>query len=173
MRHDSTSRQAGKPSRPSQKPAKPYPEFPLFPHATGRWAKKIRGKLHYFGPCSDPQAALDKYLDQRDDLHAGRTPRVAADGLTVRDLLNRFLTSKKLLLDAGEITARTWADYHASCERIRGAFGLTRLVTDLAADDFERLRAGLAAFEARRSATAPAVAGKGRRRQMSDAIEFF
>src|SRR5262249_32938662 len=66
------------------------------------------------------------------------------DTFSVRDLLNHFLTSKKRLADAGEITPRTFGDYHAICERIKGAFGLTRPVEDLAADDFETLRAGLA-----------------------------
>ncbi len=49
----------GNPTAPA-KPNKPTPDFPPFPHATGRWAKKIRGKLHYFGPWSDPDGALTR-----------------------------------------------------------------------------------------------------------------
>src|SRR5215468_4515733 len=101
-------------SRP--KPAKPYPDFPLFPHAAGVWAKKIRGKLCYFGPWADPDGALKKYLQQKDDLHAGRLPRPDAGALTVKDVVNSFLNGKQALLDAGELSPRTWADYKRVCD---------------------------------------------------------
>lgn len=130
------------PDKPA-KPDKPYPEFPLFAHAVGQWAKKIRGKLHYFGVWGDPNAALDKYMAQKDDLHAGRTPRALNDALTIRDLLHQFMTSKKLQMDAGELSPHSWSDYYHTCEWVKGVFGLTRLVTDLAADDFQRLKATL------------------------------
>jgi len=128
----------------ADKPCKPYADFPLFPHATKRWAKKIRGKLHYFGPWADPKASLDKYLAEKDFLYAGRKPAEDSGGLTVRDLCNRFLTTKRRLLARGEIATRTFQEYHNVCKRIIDVFGKTRMVEDLAADEFERLRATMA-----------------------------
>ena len=77
------------------KAKKPHKNLPLVPHATGRWAKKIRGKLHHFGSWTDANATLKKYLTQRHDLQAGRTPRSSSDGMNLRDLVNQFLTAKQ------------------------------------------------------------------------------
>ncbi|MBV8093616.1 MAG: hypothetical protein JO110_10340, partial [Acetobacteraceae bacterium] len=127
------------------KPAKPYPDFPLFPHATRRWAKKIRGKMHYFGPWEDWQGALNRYLEQKDDLYAGRTPRVST-GVSVRlyELNNSFLAEKRRLFDTGEIGQRTLADYEATCDLVGQQFGLNRAVEDLTPKDFADLRDELA-----------------------------
>jgi integrase len=127
------------------KPAKPYPDFPLFPHAAGVWAKKIRGKMHYFGPWGDPDGALAKYLEQKDALHAGRTPRPDAEALTVKDLCNVFLNHKQALLDSGELSPRTWGLYKTTAELLVGQFGKRRLVSDLTPADFAALRNGMAA----------------------------
>src|SRR5262245_36464233 len=104
------------------KPAKPSEDFPLFPHATGRWAKKIRGKLHYFGRWDDPDGALAKYLEQRDSLHSGLTPADTSELLTVYRLVGRFLTFKKPLVDSGELTPRTFGEYTRTGKALIKAF---------------------------------------------------
>ena len=131
------------------KPAKPYDGFPLFPHASGRWAKKIRGKFCYFGKWDDSpdrgaMAALALYEQRATDLHAGRTPRPKGDAATVADLANAFLTAKKHSLDGGEIVQSTFHAYHQTCELIVNAFGRRRILIDLAASDFRALRTSLA-----------------------------
>jgi integrase len=134
-----------KPTRKSGFGKKPRPDFPLFPHANGYWAKKVRQRLHYFGKVADGpdgKAALEKWLDQKDDLLADRTPGAKKDGegLLVADLVNGFLTHKRSLLDAGEITQGTFGEYYATCERLVNVFGRNAVVACLVADDFQRLR---------------------------------
>jgi integrase len=131
---------ADKPARP----AKPHPDFPLFPHAAGYWAKKIRGKFHYFGPWDDPDGALKKYLEQKDALHAGRKPRADPDSVTVKDVANAFLNHKQALLDAGEVAQRTWKEYKETTDLVVARFGKSRLVEDLGPDDFAELRKHMA-----------------------------
>jgi hypothetical protein len=78
--------------------------------------EKINGKIHYFGKWGQVvngsvtriqedgcwQEALARYKQQRDDLYAGRAPRIEPAGLTVGLLRGRFLTTKSRALDAGE-----------------------------------------------------------------------
>jgi integrase len=131
------------PDKPA-KPNKPYPEFPLTAHPAGYWCKKIRGKIHYFGPWNDPDSALAKYLEQKDALHAGRAPRPDTQGLTVKELANAFLNHKQALLDAGELSPRTWGEYKGACDLLVGQLGKSRVVADLGPDDFAALRKRMA-----------------------------
>lgn len=122
--------------------------FPLGQHkARGYWIKKVRGKVHYFGKIADDpdgQKALALWLEQKDDLLAGRTPRVSGDGLTLADACNRFMTHKTHRRDTGELAARSFEEYKKTCDRIIRVFGRGRLVADLASDDFAALRADIA-----------------------------
>ena len=123
--------------------AKPHRDFPLTPRADGRWCKKVRGKVHIFTGTADE--AIQEWLRVKDDLFAGRKPRAKdAEGLTVKDLANQFLTHKEDRMASGELASRTFAELHATCERVLEAFGKTRLVDDLTADDFRGYRATIA-----------------------------
>lgn len=144
--------------RSKQKPDKPYREYPLFAHDSGRWAKKIRGKLEYFGywarrvngkltPVDSPDLnagdALELYKQQVDDLQAGRRPQPLG-GVKVRDVVNAFLTSKLRKVESGELKASTFRWYSAGVDHMVKSVGPTRRVDDLRPDDFGRLRAKLA-----------------------------
>jgi integrase len=139
------------------KPKKPYPDFPLTPHPLGKWCKKIRGQMHYFGAWATRvdgaltrvdgdgwNEALDEYKKVADDLHAGRTPRAKGDGLTVAELCNQFLTAKLRKVEAKELTSRLLAEYKEVTDLCVKTFGASRLVDDLAAADFANLRATMA-----------------------------
>jgi hypothetical protein len=98
--------------------------------------EKIRGKLQYFGPWSDPDGALTKYLDEKDALHAGRKPLVDPDELTVKGQVNAFLNHKQALLDAEELSHRTWLNCKEATDLLIESFGKQRSVGDLGPDDF-------------------------------------
>jgi integrase len=130
----------------SDKIKKPHAAFPLTPHPSGRWCKKIKGRLHYFGKAvaddagASAQAALERWLAEKDDLLAGRVPRARQqDGFTLAELVNLFLTRKATRRDLGKLSPYTWQSYYEVCAELVSEFGRDRVVMDLRPDDFERL----------------------------------
>ena len=130
-----------------------HPDFPLFPHGDPkqpmrlRWCKKVRRKLCYFGKVDgDPkgEAALQVWLRDKDDLIAGRTPRTRSAGITLRELCNKFLNSKRTDVDTGKLAARTFVEYSRTTDTLIDVFGADRPVVDLRPEDFEGLYSKLA-----------------------------
>lgn len=120
-------------------PEKPYPEFPLFAHLSGQWCKKIKGKMRYFGVWADPDAALKTYLDEVDDLHAGRDPS-RTDQATVADACNSYLESSLIDVEAGKIRQATWDERLATCQMMTKTLGRLVALESLTPADFDKLR---------------------------------
>lgn len=128
----------------ADKPDKPYEGFPLFAHS-GRWAKSINGKRYYFGPWGDWEAALAKYMREKDFLFAGLKPPDNTDsGITLKDLCNAFLSSKDASKELGELSPRTYHEYKMACRDVLAGLGGHRIVHTLEPRDFEALRTRLA-----------------------------
>ncbi|APZ91548.1 tyrosine-type recombinase/integrase [Fuerstiella marisgermanici] len=139
------------------KPPKPYKDFPLSPHNSGKWQKKINGKIYYFGRWGRViggrlrrvegdgwREALELYTQQRDDLYAGQATTADGEQIKLKDVANHFLTEKERLLDSGELSKRTFKEYKETCDRLIATFGSNRSVSTLAPGEFSRLRASIA-----------------------------
>jgi integrase len=113
-------------------------DLPIWQRSDGRWCRKIKGRVHYFG--TDKEKALEEWERTKCDLLAGRTPRVKTDGLEIGDLCERFLNAKRALVESGELSPRTFGQYHSTCNKLVAQFGKHRRVDDIASEDFEGLR---------------------------------
>jgi integrase len=133
------------PKRENTKPKKPYREFPLTAHNNGQWCKKIRGRIHFFGVWSHPGSALTKYLEVRDDLQAGRTPRQSNDSLTLLETVNLWLDRNNQRVQSGELTALCFGDYKTVCRVILDHLGRNSDPGELRPVDFAAMRNALAA----------------------------
>lgn len=121
------------------KPSKPYPEFPLFAHQCGQWAKKIKGKIYYFGTWGDPDAALKLFLKEKDSLYGGLTPS-RNGSVTVGNVLNSYLHHQKLRVESGDITQLTWDDYKTIGSVVQAELGKATDVSKLKPANFAAFR---------------------------------
>lgn len=160
---DSNPKAAGRkrgPGRPSSKPKafvppKPYAKFPLTPHSSGKWQKKIRGHLFYFGRWGKRvdgkmqrlegdgwEEALKLYEAQAADLHAGRIPdndEPKPDQLLLVDLCDEFLEAKMKRRNAGKIGTGMLHEYKRTTDLLIGHWGPKKPVAKLKGRDFSSL----------------------------------
>jgi integrase len=110
--------------------------FPLYRHANGSWCKRIAGKLHYFG--QDKAAAAAAFEEFQ---RSGRktSSRKVVGQCRVADLLTAFLESKLARVEAGDMTAGTYANYKRAAALIREVFGDTLHVESIQSADMATL----------------------------------
>jgi len=123
-----------------KRPAKPYPEFPLYAHSRGYWCKTYQGKKYNCGPWDDPQAALRRWEEIRNALEVGNDPCPKSGSLNVDRLVNAFLDSKDLQVQAGDLSPATFNQYRDLCRWLKEYLGASRLVESLGPADFSKLR---------------------------------
>ena len=113
-------------------------DCPLFLHRNGQWAKKIKGKQHYFG--TDLNAALVRWVDEKDYLLAGR-PIPKKDGKpTIEELGNLCHASGVVRVSSGEITQRSLDDTTKSINRLIEIVGGKCKPESLEPLDFARIK---------------------------------
>lgn len=110
--------------------------FALYRHANGSWCKRIAGKLHYFG--KDKAAAAEAYEEFQ---RSGRktSSRKVVGQCRIADLLTAFLESKLARVEAGDLTAGTYANYKRAAALIREVFGDTLHVESIQSADMATL----------------------------------
>lgn len=172
----------------------PYPHIVhLTAHAgSGQWRKRCRGKDFYFGPISDPDAALANYLEQwpaivqrgRKDPNLHPNKRTASGGLGPGgsggpQLANSgYPTVSDLLPTRGNFGAhqnptvshRTEADYRNTINGIIAALGGARPIRSVAREEWLELSRSWDRYSVHRRAKLCVVLRMAIRRLISEGV---
>lgn len=134
------------------RPSKPYLGFPLFAHQSGKWAKKIRGKTHYFGRWDDPLDALAQYEAFVSGVAGGvaAAPCRPESPLSLYEACHLFLDAKEQMVASRENSVVTFNDYVATCKRLCEVVGRETPMVAL-------MPAHFVAFKAKRAETCNVV----------------
>jgi integrase len=131
---------------PTEKPVWPHLNYcRLTAHPSGSWCKKIKGKLHYFGPLGDPDLALRRYLAFANaSVNAQPTPEVVEKSqITINHAMNKFLTERRAAVESGELSAGQYARYRSITTHTLDTLGRERPFASLQPADFAILRKSL------------------------------
>lgn len=115
-------------------------------HASGQWAKKVRGKLCYFGPWADPDGALQRILDtlgmnkERYRVPGGLEAR---PDLTVGQAANLYLYYHDGRYEAKNLSVQQLTFIRGMLELAIAKLGRERIVGQLTPGDWQKLRDGL------------------------------
>lgn len=123
----------------------PYPHIVpgMFAHRNGQWAKKIRGRMRYFGVVTDPETALRRYQAESPALHSGAVPAGVDAGNDLQTVLNTWLTWQKRRVDVGELAASTYRDDRMVAEWLGQTAGWETPIVELTPARWSGLRASL------------------------------
>jgi integrase len=98
--------------------------------------------MFYFG--TDHEDALLRYRQQSAELHAGRTPQVIVTGMSLRDVVNRYLTLRLMDVRARKLSPRTWQNYDDAAKLLITTLGATVEASTLGPADFAKISAVIA-----------------------------
>jgi hypothetical protein len=101
------------------KPEKPRQDFPLFPHSSGKWAKKISGKMRYFGRWESPENAEREYrafLSRQDN-------GTNCPNQNLKEATFKFLDAKQRMVEHGELSQVSLDKYKRTCKMLVECIG--------------------------------------------------
>ncbi len=143
-------------TKATRKP-KPKGTFPLFQHRNGQWAKKVNGKLYYFG--TDKDAALERWKAEMDHIMAGR-PVPRSDGTPqLAELGNVFHADCMQRVASGTLAKRSADEYERTIARMVDVFGRDSRPQHWTPMDFARLAEAFAQPVDRKTAIRGGIKG--------------